>query len=289
MAELEQEISLPDGRILGYARFGASTGKTLVYLHGFPASRLEAGILDGPARRLGVSIIAPDRPGFGRSSLDPGRTILGWPDDLLHLADILGLRRFSVLGGSGGCPYAAACAFRIPRRIVRAGAVAGLGPVSEAGLTRQMGATARTGFFLARRVPVFFDFAYGALARLVKQYPSLIFRLNQATPPDREVLDRPRVRSVLTRSAAEAFRQGTQGAIQEFKLLARPWGFSMEDIAAPFYLWHGERDGTVPHSMAEFIAGKVPESHLRLLPDEGHISLPIRRGPDILRTLLPEG
>jgi pimeloyl-ACP methyl ester carboxylesterase len=286
MAELEQQVVLPDGRRLGYARFGNPSGPPILYFHGFPASRLEAGILEAAASRLGVSITAPDRPGFGLSDFQPGRTILDWPGDVLHLADALGIERFFVMGGSGGCPYAAACAHRILQRLVRVATIAGLGPTTEAELSRPMGRAARLGFFLARHAPLIFNVAYGGLGRVVARWPGLVFRLHDVTPPDQEVLARADVRAILTSSVQEAFRQGPAGALHELALLAHPWGFCLEEIPTAFDVWHGRQDGTVPPSMGEFLASRVPNSRLRLLADEGHISVAVRHGAKIIEALL---
>ncbi len=62
-----------------------------------------------------------------------------------------------------------------------------------------MGAAARLAFTLARRTPFVFRVAYGTLAWIVTRYPALNFRLNEATPPDRETLARPEVKANLSR------------------------------------------------------------------------------------------
>lgn len=284
--ETEGRISLPDGRCLGYGRYGDPAGAPVFYFHGFPASRLEGAIFGAAASHVGASIIAPDRPGFGRSDSQPGRRILDWPEDVQRLADALRLDGFAVLGASGGGPYAAACAHRLGSRLTRVASVAGLGPTTDPHLVRRMGVTARLGFHLARRHPGLFGLAYGSLARLVARYPDLVFRLNEVTPPDRAVLAQPEVRSILVGSVGEALRPGVAGAVHELKLLASPWGFGLEDIATPFHVWHGRQDGTVPHAMAEFLAAGIPNARLHLLAAEGHISLAVHHGPDILATLL---
>lgn len=104
-----------------------------------------------------------------------------------------------------------------------------------------MGGIARAGFFLARRASGFFTIAYGGLAQLVARHPGLVFYLNKATSPDREVLAHPDIRSILTSSIREAFRNGTQGAIQELSLLAHPWGFRLQEIQTPCDIWHGNK------------------------------------------------
>jgi hypothetical protein len=90
-------LTLPDGRKLGYAQYGSRTGKPIFYMHGLPGSRIEAARLDGIGREFGAYIIALDRPGYGLSSPDPGRTLLGFPKDLEALANHLGINSFAIL------------------------------------------------------------------------------------------------------------------------------------------------------------------------------------------------
>ena len=116
-----QHIKLKDGRALGYAEYGAPEGKPIFYFHGFPGSRLDWMLSDSDnsANELNARIIAVDRPGMGLSDFKRDRKILDWPDDVVELADILQIERFSVLGISGGGPYTFACAFKIPERLTR--------------------------------------------------------------------------------------------------------------------------------------------------------------------------
>ncbi len=79
MPETGRRVRLPDGRRLGYAEFGDPAGRPILYFHGFPSSRLEAGLAHGAALRTGVRIVAPDRPGSGLSDFLPGRTLKDWP------------------------------------------------------------------------------------------------------------------------------------------------------------------------------------------------------------------
>ena len=63
-----------------------------------------------PARERGLRVICPDRGGIGGSAPLPGRTVRGYADEVLRLADALGLDEFAVLGYSCGGPYALSCA-----------------------------------------------------------------------------------------------------------------------------------------------------------------------------------
>ena len=97
-----QTIVLKDGRKLGYAEYGDFNGKPVFFFHGWVGSRLEGGIVDEQSKKVGIRLIAPDRPGIGLSDIKIGRTFLDWSDDVLELADAIGIERFAVLGISGG-------------------------------------------------------------------------------------------------------------------------------------------------------------------------------------------
>ena len=75
-------VRLKDGRWLGYNQYGLPGGKPILYFHGWPGSRLEAGIANAVAQNFNTRIIAIDRPGVGRSDFQPARAILDWPIDV---------------------------------------------------------------------------------------------------------------------------------------------------------------------------------------------------------------
>ncbi|KAJ5827016.1 hypothetical protein N7447_003779 [Penicillium robsamsonii] len=101
-------MRLPDGRTLGYAKYGRETGYPLMFIHGYPQCRFEASALDHIFRQRGIRVIAPERPGFGLSTVQPNRRIMDWPADVQELAHHLSLSRFAIMGSSGGGPYALA-------------------------------------------------------------------------------------------------------------------------------------------------------------------------------------
>ncbi|KAJ5095489.1 hypothetical protein NUU61_004845 [Penicillium alfredii] len=105
-SQYSQIFRLPDGRALGYADYGSPTGYPVIYCHGYPSSRLEGFMFDlhGTLHRNQIRLIAPDRPGFGLSTVKPDRRIMDWPADVKVLAQHLGLSHFAVLGCSGAVP-----------------------------------------------------------------------------------------------------------------------------------------------------------------------------------------
>ena len=103
-------VTLPDGRDLAYEEYGDPAGFPVLSFHGGLSSRLDAAPADAAARDGGVRLVAPDRPGMGLSTFQPGRRLVDWPADVTSLADALGLERFAVMGWSAGGPYAGGAA-----------------------------------------------------------------------------------------------------------------------------------------------------------------------------------
>jgi len=98
-------------------------------------------------------MIAPDRPGLGLSDFQPGRRIVDFTEDVRQLSAHLGLTKFTVLGISGGGPYAAACAARIPEQVSSTLLVCSMAPADAPEATVGMLALNRWLFSMAHRYP----------------------------------------------------------------------------------------------------------------------------------------
>jgi pimeloyl-ACP methyl ester carboxylesterase len=288
-ARLDQTVRLADGRLLGYAEFGDPNGRPLFYFHGSPGSRLEGRLSGLEAERRGIRLIAPDRPGFGLSDPKPGRSIPEWPDDVVELADALSLERFAVMGGSGGGPYAAACALRTPERLTAVGIVSGVGPFDVPNATKGMGRQNRMIFGIARRAPWLLRLFLMPMTRGLKGDPQkMLQRMSRSLPePDVVALQVPGALETFAGSSQEALRQGTAAALEEFVLCTRPWGFRLEDIRMPVHLWQGELDRNVSPEMGRYQAQAIPDCKATFYDDEGHMSLGVNRVGEILAALVP--
>jgi pimeloyl-ACP methyl ester carboxylesterase len=272
---------------MAIAEFGTADGAPIFYVHGFPACRLEGALMHRAAVRQRVRLVAPDRPGFGRSEFRP-RGLIDFPADVAEVADALGLARFAILGVSGGAPFALACAARLPQRVSAMAIVAGLGFTTVAEDFARLEVFARMSFRLARSAPVLSGFVNRALAAALRRRPELlnILLAGGMSAPDRAVLADPQVATVLAASLREALRTGSEGASHELRLLAGPWNFDVSAIRVPCHLWHGEQDRTVPIEMARRLAALVPGCRATFLRDEGHFSLPLRHADAVLKALL---
>ena len=271
----QTSVTLHDGRRLGYLACGAENGLPVFYCHGFPGSRLEVLLADRAAADHSIRLIGVDRPGYGLSDPKPGRRLAGWADDLAELADSLNIFRFSVLGVSGGVPYAAACAFKLPSRLLSLGLACGLSPIDAATLMDGMTAINRFGLRLSAGAPQLLWPAFAPVAVLLKFCPALAvaFIASRAEQPDRAFLRRRDVRTLLSLTFREAMRGGLSGAVSDLRIYGAAWGFRLEDIRVPACLWHGEMDRIVPVAMGRRLAAAIPVCRAVFLPDHGHFSL----------------
>jgi pimeloyl-ACP methyl ester carboxylesterase len=279
-------LLLGDGRRLGYARYGRADGEPFFYFHGHPGSRLEARFAHPAAAAAGLRVIALDRPGYGLSDFQRGRAITDWPGDVAEAADLLHLPRFSVAGASGGGPYALACAWRLPGRVIRAAVISGVGPYQVPGITRGMRWQNRIGFQWGSRWPALARALMRSMHRNIARSPERTVEAiaRAMSPADARIVSRPDVRDILIADITEAFRQGSQGAAWDVVLLGRPWGFSLREIEPEVHLWQGEADVLVPAAMGRYQAAQIPHCHARLIPGEGHL-LVIDHMPDLIEAL----
>ena len=234
---------------------------------------------------MNVRLIAPDRPGFGLSDFQRGRTIPGFASDVSQLARELNLKSFAVFGISGGGPYAAACAAKIPEQITAALLVCSVAPADSPEATKGMVAVNRWLLSMARYFPRVAQCVAGVCFKVIwrkgeQAIPKQIEK--RLCPADQQALTSQELRQSLTQSSVEALRNGVDGAVAEGLLYGKPWGFSLQEIRIPVFLWHGEKDVVVPATMGHYLATVIPNCQSLFYPEDGHFSLPFTRLREIL-------
>lgn len=278
-------VTLRDKRILAYEEYGDLEGNPVFYFHGWPASRLSGKTIDEAAKQLKLRIISCDRPGFGLSTYKPNRKLLDWPDDVVELADNLGLKKFSIIGSSGGGPYVSACAYKIPKRLISVTISAGLGPLkikNKEGLTFKQQYLLKTASFLAKiYLPnlVLYRFFLNRLPRFFIWYASL-----RRPKQDKEIFEKESFKKSFEETGREAFRQGIKGPLQDMIIYSSDWGFDLKDIDLKISLWHGELDKNVPVWLAKYVTNRLRNCKPTFLPEAGHFLL-ARMGEEILASI----
>ncbi len=267
-----QKIKLPDGRSLAFAEYGDPKGSPIFLFHGTPGSRLFRHPDESIITSMNVRLITPERPGFGLSDFQQDRKILDWPDDLLVLADTLGLASFGIIGYSGGGPHAAACALRIPSRLSGAVMVSSPSPLNTSDTMAGMVWLNRVLFGLARDSYALAKLSWWVMNAAYSRNPNAFmdFLADLSPESERVNLRKPDIRAMLIEDFAEAHRTGINGAAWEIMLLARDWGFHPENITMELDLWQGEEDVRTPVSMGRALAAAIPNARAKFVPGEGH-------------------
>lgn len=276
-------VNRADGGVIACEQVGDPHGAPVLVCHGLADSRRSAWLLDDPARRLGLRVVVPDRPGIGLSRPRRFERVADWVQDAVVVLDALEIERASVLGISGGGAYAAACAARLPRRVPALVLASALGQ-PEWG-TRRMAPGERLSLAVARRVPGFGAWFLARLAALAAVSPDLFFRIVTAEfpPVDRQALRDAHQRAAFVDGFQEAFRGGVAGVEQDLRLLTRSWGFDLGAIRSPTFVHHGEADTTVSVDHARRFTACIPGAALRLHPHHGHFSILDAAATDMLR------
>jgi pimeloyl-ACP methyl ester carboxylesterase len=288
-------IALHNQQVLGIAEYGSPKGFPVFYFHGSPGSRLEAKGWHDFARSANARLIGVDRPGIGLSSLpEKDTSLLAWPDRISELADKLNLDRFSVLGCSGGGPYAIACAYGIPNeRLKRAGVAAGMGPI-EGGFRG-----AEWQRYLAFQVNRFLPAAWlhwivdRSFARHTRNPDPLVFEKNVIDKVINNVLsaeDAAYYRDHTTRRDLvddwrQAFAQGAAGYVTDAKTIFSPWPFQLGDVKGDVLLWYGSKDTFTPLSMGRYMQSRMPRARLIECEGDTHWSI-ADHGVEILEALV---
>lgn len=225
-------VRLSDGRRLAYRAAGPADGFPVVYCHGaMGAPRWYTAELDELCHRLRMRYLLVHRPGFGGSDPQPGRTVADFAGDLEQVMDVLGHRRFAVVGVSSGAPYALACGWSMPKRTARLAIVSPLVPAAGAGASAGLR-------YRAALIP------FGA-------WPS--------TGPG-GASHRASHRCARAALRLLGLLRDTEPAamIDDYRVCRADWGFDLTSLSVPVTVWHGSRDLVVPIAHGRRLAAVIP-------------------------------
>jgi pimeloyl-ACP methyl ester carboxylesterase len=267
----DAHVTVPGGRRLAYTDLGDPGGRCIFFFHGAPMSRLHLVPLEERFTARGLRVVSPDRPGYGGSSPQPGRSMADWPADVAALADALAVERFVVASHSSGGPYGIVCAAMLAERVVAGGVIAGVTdmgwPEAWSGYLEGRPEVQMMRLRDERATIAACAERFGADGRGFLAEP---FDLPE---PDRALLADETVDRALGSTMAEAFRQGVTGYAQDVHLEGRGWSFDAGHVAVRMLVVHGEADTLVPMAHSRHTAELIPGAMFRTLPGHGHFSI----------------
>ena len=281
---MQRTVHTRDGRTLAVEDCGDPAGRPVLVHMGTPGSRHLYDPVAQDAAARGLKLISYDRPGYGGSSPQPGRSVADCAEDVRAICAALGLDRLAMWGMSGGGPHVLACAALLPDLVTAAASLASIAPHGADGLDYFAG----MGEDNVADDRLFLTDEAAARAKMDKDREEIL-----ATPPEDAA---KAIASLLTPidaaalagdlaeylafSEREGLAPGSQGWWDDNCHL-RPWGFDLADINVPVLLLHGRQDMFVPLGHGEWLAAHIPGVEARLLDDEGHLTLLRNRVPEV--------
>lgn len=282
---MERTVTTPDGRILAIEEAGDPGGRPVLVHNGSPNSRHLYGPHAADAAERGLRLISYDRPGYGGSTPQPGRSHASCAADVRAICASLGIGQLGIWGISGGGAHALACAALLPDLVVGVASLAGLAPYGAEGLDwfDGMGQDNADDFKLqvtdpaAARAKLEQD-REETLAASASDLQEVLKTL--LTPTDAAVLT-GKLAEYLDYCGHEGLAPGSEGWWEDAWAQTGAWGFELADISVPVLVMHGRQDLFVPFGHGEWLAAHVPGVEARLLDDDGHLTLLQNRIPEV--------
>jgi pimeloyl-ACP methyl ester carboxylesterase len=282
---VERTVQTPDGRTLAVQEAGDPGGRPVLVHMGSPNSRHLYGPNTVDAAARGLRLICYDRPGYGGSAPQPGRSHADCAADVRAICAALQVDRVAIWGISGGGAHALACAALLPDLVVAVAALAGLAPYGAEGLDwfEGMGQDNLDDFQLLLR-----DEA-AARAKMERDREHFLSATADDLAKGLESLLSPTDAATLTGGMAEyltftghaGLAPGSEGWWEDAIAQAGPWGFDVGDISVPVMVMHGRQDRFVPVGHGEWLAAHIPGVEARILDHDGHLTLLQNRIPEV--------
>ena len=283
----DRAVDLPDGTVVGLYEYGDPSGSPVFAFHGTPSCGAGFDWTDEPARARGQRVLAPDRPGIGKTGGPPLATVADYPARITALADALGIDRFAVLGYSGGGPFAVACAAELGDRVTATVIAAGMGQVGVWAEANDFAKTDRQFLDLAVHHRHLSRFLLASSVFFAKRSPgsAVTSFAKELSESDRAVIEAQDGSAADTmRLFTRAFQNGAKGVVDDYRVIAKPWGVELGH-AGPLTIFQGDADTMVPLRHAEALAEALPDADLVVWPGEGHLG-PVTHIDEILDALI---
>jgi len=282
---VDRTVQTPDGRTLAVEEAGDPNGHPVLVHEGTPNSRhlYPPAAIDAAVR--GLRLISYDRPGYGGSTPQPGRSVADCAADVRAICAELGISRLAMWGISGGGPHVLACAALLPDLVTAAASLASPAPLDAEGLDWFAGMGALnaddTRLFLRDRQAARAKLDADREEVLGASPADLVSGLKTLLSPTDAAALNDGLAEFLVYCDHEGLAPGNEGWWDDGVAHSSPWGFELSAISVPVLLMHGRQDQFVPFGHGEWLAEHIPGVDARLFDHDGHLTLLTNRIPEV--------
>ncbi|MGI5143813.1 alpha/beta fold hydrolase [Streptomyces sp. CA-106110] len=229
-------------------------GPVVVVLHG---GHMRASLVLGEEvfAESGYTVLAPSRPGYGRTPLSTGTSVSGFADVTRALCEHLGIAKVAaVVGISGGGPTAATMAARHPDLVERLILQSAVGWLAWPDRSTRIGAHV---VFAAATEQA----TWGAMRGLMRLAPETCLRLllrDLSTLPVRDVVAALRAQDRATLVALFSRMRSGSGFINDLQ----PAPDVTTEVGQPTLVIATRKDGAVPFAHAQSLAAVIAHAEL---------------------------
>ncbi len=270
-----QTFHLPDGRRLDWVVQGDPDGAPVLLFHNLPYGVTLPAAADRYARRHGLRVIAPYRPGHGYS--DPLPDLHGMAyfdqvaDDIAALCAHLSIGPARLFGCGCGSNFAVRFATRHPARatgIVMLGHAPMWYPERYPLLPQRY----RVHWLLNKYMPELAAVFTNALMPNIgpRDYARFAKQFCDHSPPDLEALDNRETVTLLYDDTRFGMRQGPETHGRECLIMELDMSADARALTQPLHLIHGAQDRVLRPDFSREFARVVPKTQLDIVPDAGN-------------------
>ncbi len=264
--------------VISYRLIGEGKRK-IIFFHGFPGSSAQIKLFERFLQKYDLQVLCFDRPGYNQTHIkSSGDNMADAMKIAMALVDKLSWQKFEVFGVSGGAPYALSLSGLHSDRVLNTQIMCGLGALNVDGVSEHFSKISKLSLHAIPLVP---GKILKNIFKPLNPKPSgkkKVHPLHYFMPlakADIEVCLEPGVRGDLDLALKEALVQNALGPQLDSKVFLSSWSKNLSNLKGPICFWHGAEDKVINQKVSLGMSATVPGAKFVLIPNHGHLSLPI--------------
>ena len=271
----EEQLRLPDGRVVAWTWMGAEDGTPALLSRGFPMGYLLPAEAEARLRAAGVKLYALSRPGYGNATLDPALDAL--TDNLVALRAFLDTRIAGPVigvGTSNGIVPLLVDAAERPGRYRALIAIGYTGVFDRSGLQR-LPLIQRTMMRMVTIAPWLVEMMAKSGHRMMQQHGVdwYLERAYRTRPRDMATYGDPNMAPLLRNACAHLLTQGHTAFTRDLMLARAPVDATLDRLAVPLLWLAPTEDGVFDAARYARVEARNPRIRMEPLSGAAELAL----------------